>query len=111
MKILLMNSMKKKSQELISDESLNKLFHSLYFKELSQGDEFIESLWNRIFPSTKQMLSTIGLKDCQTVGYWIVSFNKLVEKTRYYETGKDYSWDCTFFKKTDCSFTIWRWSC
>ena len=69
MKNLLLNSMKKKSQELISDESLNKLFHSLYFKELSQGDEFIESLWNRIFSSTKQMLSTIGLKDCQTVGY------------------------------------------
>lgn len=63
-----MDRMKKRSKQLITDDSLKELFHSLYFKDLSQGDEFIESLWNRISQSTKQMLSTIGLKDCQSVG-------------------------------------------
>lgn len=62
------HSGKKKAKELVSDDSINKLFHTLYYKELSQGDEFIESLWSRVFPTTKHMLSTIGLNDCQSVG-------------------------------------------
>ena len=53
---------------MLTDDALNSLFHTLYLKELSGGDEFVQSLWRRIFPTTSQMLRTIGLDECVAVG-------------------------------------------
>ena len=53
---------------MLTDDALHSLFHTLYFKELSSGDEFVQSLWRRIFPTTSQMLRTIGLDECVAVG-------------------------------------------
>ena len=53
---------------MTTDNAVNKLFHTLYFKELSEGDEFIQSLWKQIAPSTMKMLQTIGIDDCKGVG-------------------------------------------
>ena len=59
---------KKARKQMLTDDALNSLFHTLYFKELSGGDEFMQSLWRRIFPTTSQMLRTIGLDECASVG-------------------------------------------
>lgn len=58
---------KKETKKIIEDDALNHLFHTLYYKEISEGDEFIQSMWRRIFLSTKQMLNTVGLSDCDSV--------------------------------------------
>ena len=61
---------KKEMKRITEDDALNHLFHTLYYKEISEGDEFIQSMWRRIFGSTKQMLNTVGLSDCESVGVW-----------------------------------------
>ena len=50
-------------KEITTENAVNQLFHTLYFKELSEGDEFIQSLWKQIAPSTMKMLQTIENDD------------------------------------------------
>lgn len=64
----LMRRNKKEMKRITEDAALDHLFHTLYYKEISEGDEFIQSMWRRIFGSTKQMLNTVGLSDCESVG-------------------------------------------
>ena len=60
--------LKETLEKMSEDAYLNDVFKKLYFKELSGGDEFVVSIWNRISTSIKHMLKTIGLKDCTPVG-------------------------------------------
>ena len=60
--------LKETLEKMSEDAYLNDVFKKLYFKELSGGDEFVVSMWNRISTSIKHMLKTIGLKDCTPVG-------------------------------------------
>ena len=46
---------------------MDGLFRSIYFKEISKGDEFIQGVWHRVSPSMMQMLKTIGLNECKMV--------------------------------------------
>lgn len=53
---------------MVTEDAINRLFHTLYFKEVSEGDEFIQSLWKQITPTTIKMLQKIGIDDCKGVG-------------------------------------------
>ena len=53
---------------MLTDEAIDGLFRSIYFKEISHGDEFIQGVWHRVSPSMMQMLKAIGLNDCKMVG-------------------------------------------
>ena len=68
---------------MVTENSLKNVFNKLYFKDISQGDEFIGSLWNRISSGTTHMLSTIGLSDCEPVLFIIGDVDSLVEKLGY----------------------------
>lgn len=46
---------------------MDGLFRSIYFKEISNGDEFIQGVWHRVSPSMMQMLKAIGLNECKMV--------------------------------------------
>ena len=65
--VRMMNRNKKENKKMLTDEAVDNLFRTLYYKEISNGDEFIQGLWRRVSPSMMQMLKTIGLEECETV--------------------------------------------
>ena len=46
---------------LMSDEGLNRIFDRVHATELSDNDEFVLSLWQRVRPQLQVAVETIGI--------------------------------------------------